>query len=485
MATEAELRSAAACLLAQADQMKAEAEKPIASAVNTKPLPDKLNRTTANEGGDSPDPIYQDELESPETSIGGGGDAPDADDKIPGVYESKAGVFSAPQFKGSYKMQYSAAPKPGFTGEDGPILIKSVILEEGTNLNGWFVRKSQFESVAAQAKAGGHLRINHSKDMQDVIGKSYAGQTIMGKDLEGYLGRPLEGVNPEGMYVTAEFEATPRVPQVRTNILQGYVDTGSIGLDADAFCSECGVQLSQGEDGEMHRQCVHLDAAVELDNVKFREYSYVAEPAFEHTKSFPAFAASIGVRLNSSLSESKSNTPASMTDTKVAVEAKVDATARKKADAVSDADADADADADSDADAQAKKYISYYNKGVADAMKFRADGDADSDSKKASASASLKADSDSDSDSKQKADAAAKPAATLQTDQIGRVTGGAPNPRAIGRADLMNRIFYPRELALADPALVELFKASQDTAPMSLNLKDRRIESRCPKSRLQ
>ena len=99
-------------LMAEADAMEKACLPPPASA-DDKPLPDKMNRTQAENEGAGVDPIYQDELESPETSLAGGGDDPEADDKIPGVY-AEAGAFSTPQFKGNYKMQYSAAPKPGF-----------------------------------------------------------------------------------------------------------------------------------------------------------------------------------------------------------------------------------------------------------------------------------------------------------------------------------------------------------------------------------
>lgn len=291
----------------------------------------------------------------------------------------QAGKNGKPDFVSvpMFKTQYVAAPK--FEGKDAPIIIKAIVLEQGHNLNRWRVVEEEFPKVAEQYKAGRHLRVNHGKDVQDVIGKSFDGKVIKGVDIEGYLGKKLDGVNKEGTYVIAEFEANPQDQQIRTNILNGYVETGSIGLDASAFCEKCDKALIMKSDS-FDRSCKHYDSPIKLRNVEVKEYSYVAEPAFEHTKAFPSFGAAVNnVFENSSLTYKPTNTDTEMTDP-TKVEQKIEATATKVAEANA-------------FETMAKAYAeSEYKRGKAEgelaAMKARAEEKPVEEDKKVTASAS-------------------------------------------------------------------------------------------------
>jgi hypothetical protein len=341
-------------------------------------MPDQLNRTDRgaqdestnfDQSSDEVQPPYQegvtdDKLSGGEQDIGGGNDTPEGTvgidevaqvQKTPpiGIQAKKGKVMASKKASiihiPAYRMTYVATMKPAFEGNDGPVLIKAVVLEPGQNINQWEVRPSQFQKVADAYKAGRQLRTDHSKDMDKVIGKSYNGMVMKGSELPQWLGTSIQGIKSEDPYVVAEFEATPRNPQVRTNILQGYVDTGSIGLDAKAYCKECRLPLEE-QDGQLQKTCRHFDSGVELDEVDVKEYSYVAEPAFEHTLAFPSFSAAVSSSLSGLRPKSRS------------VSSRV--TAAKKAEAESDAEADADA--------IAQKYINWYKKGLAEGAKFRA-----------------------------------------------------------------------------------------------------------------
>ena len=332
----------------------------------------------------------------------------------------------------AYKVPYVAAPK--FEGKEAPLIIKAIVLEEGHNVNNWRVVPEEFESVAAQYKAGSQLRLNHGKNVQDVIGRSFDGRVIYGRDISTYLGRSIDGIDPNGRYVAAEFEANPQEAQARTNILQGYVETGSIGLDANAFCDECSKPVKM--DGEkVERTCRHYDAKFKLRNVQVKEYSYVAEPAFQHTMAFPSFSAAVDSALKDSSSiKSSDNSKSIMSESKSQVDA-----AKKPAESEGDADAEYKrgyADAMKVADAREKAY----KEGMAEGRKFRAEDEEEKKKDEASSSAS----------------ASANP--SKKTDQLGKVKGEA-GPTAIAN-DLIARVTQPTQYALTDPSMRELFKAA-------------------------
>lgn len=332
----------------------------------------------------------------------------------------------------AYKVPYVAAPK--FEGKEAPLIIKAIVLEEGHNVNNWRVVPEEFESVAAQYKAGSQLRLNHGKNVQDVIGRSFDGRVIFGRDISTYLGRSIDGIDPNGRYVAAEFEANPQEAQARTNILQGYVETGSIGLDANAFCDECGKPVKM-EGEKVERTCRHYDAKFKLKNVQVKEYSYVAEPAFQHTMAFPSFSAAVDSALRDSSSiKSADNSKSIMSEKPSQVDA-----AKKPAE--SDATAEY-----ARGYADAMREHEAYKKGVADGRKFRAE---------------------EEEEKKDEADSSAKASATpsKKTDQLGKVKGEA-GPSGTSN-DLIARVTEPTKFALADPAMREIFKAasSHPTTP--------------------
>ena len=345
----------------------------------------------------------------------------------------------------TYKFAYTAEPKPGFQGENGPIIIKALVLEEGSNINGWRVQSSEFPRVAEQYKAGRQLRTNHGKDVENVIGRSFSGSVIKGKDVFTFIGRNIDGIEPEGLYVTAEFEANPRDPQVRTNILKGYVDTGSIGLDAEAFCEECGKPITSDAGGQMQKSCTHMTAGVLLRNVEAKEYSFVAEPAYEHTRAYPSFTSAVnrclGKECNTSLNVKASTQNPVMPEPEktvapvpVSVEAKADG---KKAEGEGDAKYN-----QADMDAYAEMKLAIYKQGMADAMKLRAKDDDEEEEMDATAEG-------------KRAEASAKP---KKTDAIGRTDSSKVNVTA--KETLMNRVLNPTKTALSDPSMRELFKAA-------------------------
>jgi hypothetical protein len=264
------------------------------------------------------------------------------------------------------------------------------------------------------------------------------------------MGRELPGINPVGRYVVTEFEADPRDQQVRTNILRGYVDTGSIGLDANAWCDECGKPLKMEED-DMVRTCHHLDAGVKLTDVEVKEYSYVSEPAYPHSFILPSFSAAVSKlpkpRGESSLSKSPINVVQEMSatsvDSKVAVQAK--------------AEGEGKGDAGADALANYKMgYADAFKHAMAMMEKFRAG--VPEEKKEETATVEAKA---------------------SKTDQVGKVAQTTtPNPAQAARDELMSRVLRPTEhYARADPAIIELFKAAANhpDAPPEIKSKFRGV----------
>lgn len=345
----------------------------------------------------------------------------------------------------AYKMRYTAKPK--FGSDAGEITLKAIVLEEGVNINGWKVRTSQFQRVAEAYKAGRQLRINHDKTVESVFGKSFNGVVLKGSDVAQYMGAQIEGINPSAQYVVAEFEASPQTPQVRTNILNGYVETGSIGLDAEAYCDACGKSCQiDSSTGDVRRSCRHNEAAIALDNVDVKEYSYVAEPAYPHAVMLPTFSAAVSSALKigySSLSVSDTQSDSSRTESmpqapqptenpKVAVEAKAEGSKK--------GEAEGEAEADAAAEALAKKYIAFYERGLAEGRK----------------GAEAKASAESCPPGKSEASASV---VTTKTDQIAKTNETSTAPSKSN--DLMAKITNPTKYALtSDPAIAEIFKAA-------------------------
>ncbi|HKT22505.1 MAG TPA: DUF6582 domain-containing protein [Nitrososphaerales archaeon] len=359
-----------------------------------------------------------------------------------------------PQFMSvpAYRTPYVAAPK--FGGKEGEIIIKALVLEEGPNVNGWQVDPNEFTRVADQYSAGRQLRVNHSKDMEDVIGKSFKAQVLKGTQIEQYMGAKIDGINPAGVYVAAEFEANPADPQIRTNILQGYVETGSIGLDAKAFCAKDNTPIEIDAEGHMKRTCHHYDSPIVLRDVDVKEYSYVAEPAFSHSIAVPSFAAAVDKALHT---EASSLRATSTTDSPLSVQVQASAEGRKKAEGESEADAKVYSK--SEADAIAEQRMADYKRGLADASKFRADAEGDAEGRK-------HADADAEGEGKSEADAegghgfAPSRADAQATDQATRIPITTAPP-GVSRDVLLAKVLTPTAyMAKNEPWIKEVFVAA-------------------------
>lgn len=370
---------------------------------------------------------------------------------------SKGNYVSIP----AYHFNYVAAPK--FEGKDAPVIIKAIVLEEGHNVNNWRVMPEEFAKVADQYKAGRHLRVNHEKTVESVIGMSFDGKVIKGLDIKQYLGKDIEGIDPEGLYVTAEFEANPQDPQIRTNILNGYVVTGSIGLDAEAFCEECNKPLTTDDKGEMQKTCRHYESPVYLKNVEVKEYSYVAEPAYEHTQAFPTFSAALDSVRGSSIinSQPKEEQMSATVQPKAEVQA-AKATAKK---------AEGEGEGEGDADAK----LATYKQGYADALKHlkaffpkseataKADDEPDEDDVKVKAESEGEGDADAsvkaESEGEGEGDASAKAAvkAKRKTDQI---TKQGPSSKRIVPPNLFEMAWHPSQYRNTNAVFNELFEGA-------------------------
>jgi hypothetical protein len=184
------------------------------------------------------------------------------------------------------------------------IAIWAIALEEGVNSNGWRVMPTEFDAVAATYSMGKQLRLNHEgKLTEKVIGKSDKGYNILGKEIESVTGVPLSSfglkdsdINPNGHYVVAHFISTPEDPQVRTNILKGYVTGGSIGLQGNGYCDICNAPVIVTDDG-FERTCDHINSIIDMINVDTKEWSIVPEPAYAHTVFYPTLTAAANSKM--------------------------------------------------------------------------------------------------------------------------------------------------------------------------------------------
>lgn len=178
--------------------------------------------------------------------------------------------------------------------------IWAIALEEGTNVNGWRVMTPEFDRVAAAYAEGRQLRLNHEgKLTEKIIGKSDQGFNVLGKDIESTTGVPFASyglqasdINPNGHYVVAHFVATPEDPQVRTNILKGYVTAGSIGLQGNGYCDVCHAPVDLTSEG-FERTCDDDGSIIDMVNVDVKEWSIVPEPAYAHTFFYPTLTAAL------------------------------------------------------------------------------------------------------------------------------------------------------------------------------------------------
>jgi hypothetical protein len=161
------------------------------------------------------------------------------------------------------------------TGEINPsvLVIKGVMLDSTVNKNGWFVPEESLLDVAKQSK-NLSLRVDHSKNVRDIVGEV--------KDAF---------VDPSTKRVL--FEAEVDDPDIIRLITKKRVDSVSIGVKAETFCSNCGERVIKGI-----KKCECKNSSLVLKNIKVDELSIVTYPAFNGTKFEPvSFAASVDKEL--------------------------------------------------------------------------------------------------------------------------------------------------------------------------------------------
>lgn len=156
------------------------------------------------------------------------------------------------------------------------IIIEGTAITDEANKNGWALDPLELDNVAAQLASGKiQLRVNHDSNV------------------EGVVGRVLEAKRV-GNRVDFVARVTTANPNVLLPIVMGDVDHSSIQADADKIvCSECRKDV-----GAMGFLCRCKDNHQVISQVKVKELSVVADPAYESTTIAPVgFAASVEARI--------------------------------------------------------------------------------------------------------------------------------------------------------------------------------------------
>lgn len=183
--------------------------------------------------------------------------------------------------------RFKAAP----FGDSGDIKLIGTYLDfEGTT-NGWHVDPAEEENITRDDGSITTVRIAHSKDPKEVVGKYEKFWGAEGDGCKDVYGNDL------GRHIDFEAITNPQDPQLRTNILKGWVGDISPGLDAEVFCEVCGEAWGlDTENNKLIRSCEHQEAEGVLRNIKKKEGSIVTEPAFEgRTRFHPTFTFSMAM----------------------------------------------------------------------------------------------------------------------------------------------------------------------------------------------
>jgi hypothetical protein len=152
--------------------------------------------------------------------------------------------------------------------------LDGIAVTDEKNANNWALKPGELDGVAAQLKDTGNshvqLRVNHGSDVQDVCGRVLTAEH-------------------KGNDVPFHARITTADPKILVPVISGDVDHVSIQLDAaTAECSVCGKEI------DALRPCGCKDAHTVISNVKVRELSIVADPAYERTHFAPmGFAAAV------------------------------------------------------------------------------------------------------------------------------------------------------------------------------------------------
>lgn len=144
--------------------------------------------------------------------------------------------------------------------------IRGVALTTETNKNNWKVEEAALPEIAKQL-VGKTLRINHSSNVSDVIGR-------------------IKKAEPQENKVIFEAEivgSDPITSAIKEKIMNGLIDRVSIGLDAfEIYCSVCG-KLTRKNDEMIHNPKEHGGVEV-VKKFDVKELSIVLDPAYEESK---------------------------------------------------------------------------------------------------------------------------------------------------------------------------------------------------------
>lgn len=178
--------------------------------------------------------------------------------------------------------------KVGDPTSEGDIPLTGTFLDYNPTTNGWRIDPNEEPNlVADQGKVT--FRVAHSKEPERVIGqykKFWAAEDDGCVDAKG---------NPLGRHIDFLAETNPQDPQLRVNIMKGWVNDISPGLDAELFCEECNEQWGLDQTtNKIVKTCDHQDAIGLLRHIIKKEGSMVTEPAFEGRTQFrPTFTMAV------------------------------------------------------------------------------------------------------------------------------------------------------------------------------------------------
>ena len=173
----------------------------------------------------------------------------------------------------------------GSPNDTGDIPLTGTFLDFEATTNGWYIDPAEEENlVSDQGRVT--FRVAHSKEPERVIGEYKRFWAAEDDGCVDAYGKPLN------RHIDFEAVTNPADPQLRTNIMKGWVNDISPGLDAEVFCSKCGEAWGLDANNKLVKSCEHQDALGVLRNITKKEGSMVTEPAFEGRTQFrmPTFA---------------------------------------------------------------------------------------------------------------------------------------------------------------------------------------------------
>lgn len=143
--------------------------------------------------------------------------------------------------------------------EGKSLLIKGTLLDTSVNANGWSVPQEELENIASQLRAGVQLRLDHSRNVRDVVGGTTDGS------VSGNL-----------VLFSAEIDE----PDIIRRVIKGRIKGISIGAKAKAFCSACGESIRPV------KKCKCENTHILIKEAKVEEISLTPDPAYGSVSSF-------------------------------------------------------------------------------------------------------------------------------------------------------------------------------------------------------